>query len=478
MTTRMILGAKRVGGPPRDLLLSYLMGRSSRPHAAGAAAVLSANRSLSSESSSSSANAPLLLTTGTSANTAFIEAQPPAAAVTKTDGTAATTDATPTPPTTEMPKSAIKPRASNRASFQKAFFDPETYHQAKSFSKSKSNPKANQISHRLSYPRPETRQQQIFAKQAQQHQQHQHQQQLYPQRPMAGIIRRGSNLNSRQNLSSHLKAQGETIVPTSTWVQVEGISPISSLEAMLTGIQKALDTEEARGMIDLDELWSADQPIPCLPPQPQPPPPTTTTHSVAQKEKSKATNNNINTMDGRNDKWVRKAKLILSPFGRPTGWYLQFDNRSVVYALLKHAEETPIQCSWKEVKVQEYIRSVGAKDEPVMHGNLILNEHVSDHTLRVENCPVTISDTSLLNFFSRYDLKFGREAIQRWHGVTSDGKKCPPTTYLVHFADASWARAALREKQASFISKFGSRMVVDEKNPQPLRLVQYPRQML
>jgi hypothetical protein len=325
--------------------------------------------------------------------------------------------------------STVKPRASNPVSYQKTFFDPEKYHQTKSKAMQK-----NRIADRL-LPR------RAGARKPNNTRQREH-----PQRPFP----MASNTLECQTLADHLKAQAETSVPTSTWVHAEGISPISTLDAMLTGIQKALDAEEARGMINLDALWSVGEPIPCLPPQ--------------QNE------SNANT------KWVRKAKLILSPFGRPTGWYLKFDNRSVVYALLMHAQETPVQCTWKLVKVQEY-RTIGASDEPISHGNFILNERVSDHTLRVENCPSSISDTTLLNFFSRYDLQ-GGDAVSRWRGITSDGKRAPPTTYLVHFADASWARAALREKQSSFLLKFGTRIVVDEKNPQPLRLVQYPRQML
>jgi hypothetical protein len=177
-------------------------------------------------------------------------------------------------------------------------------------------------------------------------------------------------------------------------------------------------------------------------------------------------------------KWVRQAKVILSPFARPNGWYFQFENRSVVFALLRHAQETPIRCTWKETIVREYKSANGNNGaDPVSHGNFLLDEGVSDNTLRVENCPYGVTDASLLNFFSRYDLRMDRNAIHRWNGVTSDGKSCPETTVLVHFADASWARAALREKQGTFMSKFGA-VVSQFKNPKPLHLEQYPRQIL
>lgn len=325
------------------------------------------------------------------------------------------------------PKSRVEPRASNPLVFQRNFFDPEAYHL-----KSKTHRK------RLTADRPLLRR--AGGTQPQRSRQKQDEQRLFPI---------SSNTWRRQILGEHLLAQSDISVPSSTWVQVEGISPISTLDAILAGIQKALNVEEKHGIINLDALWSRGEPIPCLPRQ---------QHETVYK-----------------DKWVRKAKLILSPFGRPTGWYLQFDNRSVVYALLMHAQHTPVFCTWKAVKIKEY-KGIGAVDEPINNGNFVLNERVSDHTLRVENCPANISETSLLNFFTRFDLQCG-DAVQRWEGVTSDGKKAPPTTFLVHFADASWARAALREKQSLFMRKYGCSFVADEKNPQPLRLVQYPRQM-
>jgi hypothetical protein len=260
------------------------------------------------------------------------------------------------------------------------------------------------------------------------------------------------------SVGEQLHQQGETLVPTSTWVLVENISPISSLQAMLQGIQEALDTEEIKGIVDLDKNWSNGEPLPMM---------NLSATPVATAK----------SMNGH--KWVRKAKLVLSPFGRPTGWYLQFDNRSIVYALLNHSKESTIRCTWREVRVREYknTEKSGENDDPVSQGNWLLNESISDHTLRVENCPYNVTEASMLNFFSRYDLKSGCKAIELWHGVTTDGKMCPPTTYLVHFADASWARAAIREKQSTYMYKLGE-PVKDFKNPKPLRLVQYPRQML
>jgi hypothetical protein len=269
---------------------------------------------------------------------------------------------------------------------------------------------------------------------------------------------KASNRLQACTVGEQLIQQGDMLVPSSTWVLVENISPISSLEAILQGIQEALDAEEIKGIVDLNKSWSNGEPLPMM------------DLSMTPVVTAKSTNSH---------KWVRKAKLVLSPFGRPTGWYLQFDNQSIVYALLNHSKDNTIRCTWREVRVREY-KSMETSVEnggPVSQGNWLLNESISDNTLRVENCPYQLTEASMLNFFSRYDLKPGCKAIELWHGVTMDGKICPPTTYLVHFADASWARAAIREKQNTYMYKLGE-PVKDYKNPKPLRLVQYPRQML
>jgi hypothetical protein len=361
-----------------------------------------------------------------------------------------------------------KPRAANPTSFQKNFFE-----ESRESSPRKKNSSKNQFLDRGWSPR-------LFGERKQPSQSIPHlfrrrsRPRTLPQPSALDSLLQGSSVpllpnglsfgGSNATLGHHLQAQGEAVMPASTWVQIEGISPISSLEAMLSGIRSVLDAEQALGMIDLDAPWSDGQPVPFL---------------SFPAEQDMGSKDDYHADKTHEDKWVRQAMIILSPFGRPTGWYLRLDNRSVVYALLKHAEENPLQCTWKTVKVQEYQNPNGlVSEEPLTHGNCIVHRRLSDHTLRVENCPTSVSNISLMNFFSRYDLQFGEDAIERWQGVTNDGKKCPPTTCLVHFADASWARAALREKQATFISKFGRKVVTDDSNPHPLRLIQYPRQIL
>ena len=165
---------------------------------------------------------------------------------------------------------------------------------------------------------------------------------------------------------------------------------------------------------------------------------------------------------------------------------MQFDNRSIVHALLKHVQDEPITCAWKAVTVTEYHHhhnrsrdgaTAVPEDVPpepdTIPRDSVLNEEISDHTLRVENVP-RVRPSKLVSFFSRYDL----QSVRQWHGVTSDGKAAPPSIYLVHFADASWARAALRETQGTYLTQYGERLFPDPSRPMPLRLAQFPKQLL
>jgi len=238
---------------------------------------------------------------------------------------------------------------------------------------------------------------------------------------------RGLKGDKGDSLAEQLQKNGEKL-PDSCWVRVDNIPPLSSLDAILEGVQKALDAEQERGIIDLDAAWDAEknETLPFLPPT--------------------------------SDEWVLKARVILSPFGRPTGWRLLFENRSIVHALLTHAKETPILCAWKRVSIKELPdkeeRSVSL-DQP----------QVTDATIRVENCPAGMNTLTLMHFFSRFDLTMTGPSIVQWHGKTKDGKVAP-RTFLVNFADASWARAALREKQSAVCQG------------RTLRLAQFPKQIL
>lgn len=261
-------------------------------------------------------------------------------------------------------------------------------------------------------------------------------------------------------VSDYLEKYGELrhVIPKSTWVRIDNIPPISSLDAMISGIDNVLDAEETDGIIDIDQVWNpsdGEETIQILPPMP-----------VVEK----------------NPKWVRNARLILSPFSRPKGWFIQFDNRSIVHALLAKAIDVPVKCSYRAVKVSACKVTLSSETEgapeysPVNEdANSFLDERISDHTLRVENCPWFTTKMSLINYFSRYDLKDDAECVQKWNAITTDGKR-GKSTYVVHFDDEYWARAALREKQSTFLNLNDEAYNVDPRHG-PLLLAQYPKQM-
>ncbi len=337
-------------------------------------------------------------------------------------------------------------------------------------------------------------------------QQQQQQQQQDLQQEVNSVEEKNTTTKKPQTVAQHLIASGEKL-PTTNWIKISGISPMSSLESMLAGITQALEFEKNyRGILDLDAMWdppltsketkddddddddeNENETIPFL-------------SFTTDDEGSSSLNNSIH--NNKTNFWINKAKLILSPFGRPTGWKVQLDNRSIVYALLMHAKETPIFCASKQVRIEEYrynddddddddnngdhdgqriIRRTGKfskywyanlrnginNNNNNNQGNMMDKEYpqISDATIRVENCPDNATPLTLLNLFSRFDLRMDGPSVVQWDGQTNDGKT-PPTTWLVYFADPAWARAALREKQGAQITGC------------TITLAQYPRQIL
>ncbi|GKY92717.1 hypothetical protein MPSEU_000241800 [Mayamaea pseudoterrestris] len=219
-------------------------------------------------------------------------------------------------------------------------------------------------------------------------------------------------------IAEQLQAAGE-VVASSSWIMIENIPPISSLHNMLAGIEDALiSQQERRGILDLDAVWSASQQSDSNPPI-------------------------IDIPQGDVRCVVDKALVVLSPFGRPTGWKIRLANRSLVHALLLQHVDDPIKCAWKEVRMREW--------QPDADDDASVSPQITNATLRVEGYPHHMSSLLLMNMFSRFDLDETRKrSIEPWLEKTDDFKSAS-ATWLVHFADASWARAALREKQGTVI---------------------------
>jgi hypothetical protein len=234
-------------------------------------------------------------------------------------------------------------------------------------------------------------------------------------------------------------AQSKTKVTYEPWIVVTDIPPTSSMEATLNMIQSAINEDLLRGIVDLDALFIPRSPPPML----------------------RTTQEEINS---RKDRFphILEARLILSPFARPRGWYVRLAHRSLAQSLLvRQRQGTEFVVSSRIVNIQPYTTPKPGQDP--FPGSY---SHVSDATVRVENCPPGLTKLQFWNFFSRFDLSMDYESVVQWKGQTPDGKLNPSDTFIVQFADPSWARAAIRERQGERIRGW------------EVRLSQYPRQLV
>lgn len=285
----------------------------------------------------------------------------------------------------------------------------------------------------------------------------------------------------------------ESNVPRNGWILVTGVPPVSNLESMLQGINQALDRAlvEKGGFTDLDANWDprmgeGEMPLPMLAYQdifPQ--------HSADYPKEDL-------------HRWVQEARVVLSAYGRPHGWKIRLANKSIAHALLQSTNEKPLMCSWKEVaatplnrKAHQYLYQVlptkgdvvrisfenqkrptpeeveqGAI-EPMGSNHLFYDDldtrdldWLDDSVVRVENCCESTDEQDLLFMFSRYDLK--APSVLQWTGRqgTDNEKGSGSPMFFVRFADADWARAAVRAKQGTTIGH------------KSVRLIQFPKQYI
>jgi hypothetical protein len=240
--------------------------------------------------------------------------------------------------------------------------------------------------------------------------------------------------DKRLPVAQHLDPEGK-LLPTSDWIHVNGTLPICSLDEVLHSFENFLKEEEIRGIVDLDGLWNPVQDVHC--------PTLTLDHEPIT---------------------VQAAHVVISPFGRPNGWHLKLPNRSLVHAILARAQEEQLRVAWKVVHVQEYAYSQERqeREDPAHANNHALV--IDDTMVRIENCPYDLTDEYTRYLLSRYDLAPTGRTVIKWKGKTNDGKQAP-LMFVVRFASAAWARAAVRELQSTLI------------NGKSVKLIPYPKQM-
>lgn len=263
--------------------------------------------------------------------------------------------------------------------------------------------------------------------------------------------------DERLSVAQHLDPDGTTL-PTSEWIHINGTLPTGSLDQVLNSIEQILREEEQKGIIDLDAEWNPVQ---------DPQVPLLVLDDILQQSQDQT------KPTGRSGvaALVEAAHVVLSPFGRPNGWHLKLPNRSLVYSLVDRSQQQQqqqqkqgVRIGWKLVTVHEYqySKEKHQKEDPAFARNNGLI--VDDTMVRIENCPPTMNMVHVRHMVSRYELAHHGTTVLQWKGMTTDGKLAP-LTFIVRFASASWARAAVRDLQST------------DYMGQLLRIVQYPKQI-
>ena len=247
-------------------------------------------------------------------------------------------------------------------------------------------------------------------------------------------------------------------VPTTNWMELDNIPPLSSLEAMVQGLEEALDAiwEAEGGIWNLEapiQSWDSQTGQPHLPTfsdwsDVQAVVPEAPHHQEEQEDELQNSSSSSSLVFGRPTRWIQTAKLRLSLYGRPRGWLIQVRHRSVAYALLRYAQQHAIYCAWKPVTLLAHHAGNDAGAPPSSSTNS--NNHtrtdssmsgvvvssppptnqddnhntnedyrpptgvlVTDATVRLEDCPASITIDSLLKTFSRFDLATQAELKHR-----------------------------------------------------------------
>ena len=227
-----------------------------------------------------------------------------------------------------------------------------------------------------------------------------------PKKPMKG-------LSPEVEIPKLLEEKPATL-PTSCCVMVDNIPPMSTLDDIVNSINRALDS--LTGIVDLDAPWKSGGQVTWLDPQ---------------------------------NEWIRSARIRVSSHGRPNAWKIEFYNRSIANAFLTYCRTHEFLCAWKPVKVSEWQEC--QNDDAIT---------VSDSMIRMENVSADVTVDHVRHLFRRFDMTREGPSVK----VLNQGAH--HKLFLVHFADPSWARAAVRELQGI---RLGQHFI---------RLAQYPKQIL
>jgi len=208
-------------------------------------------------------------------------------------------------------------------------------------------------------------------------------------------------------------------LPSSGWVIIRNIPPMSTLTDIVNSVNEFMDALAGGGIVDLDAAWKGGGQV------------------------------NMLQLDSSQE-WLRSAHIVLSSHGRPTAWRVEFFNRSMANAFLEYSREHRFHCAWKPVDVEPWDYQEGNTDAI----------DISDSMVRVENAADDVTVDHVRHLFRRYDMTPVGPSVRLFNEASQH------KLFLVHFADPSWARAAVRELQGVRVRQ------------NLLRLAQYPKQLV
>lgn len=334
----------------------------------------------------------------------------------------------------------------------------------------------------------------------------------------------GTRTTAKPKGNNRSNRKSDSGIVSTEWVSITNIPPLSTLDDLLVDIERIVTTELSMGIVDLDaaEKMMDDQSTSTSTD-------TSTSINTDSSASASASDEETPQLPIWQPDvllpahLVVEARLILSTLKRPTGWFIRFPSRSVVHALLSHIkeankierefnqlrvainsentnlaklhkrekmEDTELmdvpEFSWKDIQARPLVCAYKrAFVVPIditqrrhrIASNQALNYGISDYVVRVENCSRDSTVDDVMYFFNRYDIADERtddnlksvELIVTGSDEAPRSKSATPSktnSFLVRFASAADARAAVREKQN--VEFMGRR----------LRLAQYSRQII
>eukprot|EP00978_Attheya_sp_CCMP212_P030369 scaffold111422_cov53-Attheya_sp.AAC.3 len=134
------------------------------------------------------------------------------------------------------------------------------------------------------------------------------------------------------------------------------------------------------------------------------------------------------------EKWIQSARLILSPYERPTGYYIFLKEIYLVSALLVLPKWQQPYCGGKELNVL-----------PITNYPTAAAPKRNEASVRVEGCPGATEISHIRTLFGNYDVDYVEHIKIPGYIKSSLYNK----SFVVQFASPAHARAAVRNLQGS-----------------------------